>query len=158
MTTHRYRCALLGRVHHQARALRLEGSRWRTMLMCMTGKQSCKELDTDELQRVAKILEQMVAGTDPDAPPAILVSSSPALPPALHPTPRQWGLLDELARQMGWDGVYDERLRGFVIRTTSCMALEAMTRRQVSACITGLMCWQEQIKGKRDANPQQGRK
>ncbi|ECI5747495.1 DUF1018 domain-containing protein [Salmonella enterica subsp. enterica] len=154
MTTKSYRCALLGRAHQLAKSLHLEGDAWRTMLMCLSGKRSCKDLDADALQRVVRTLEQMAAGTDPDEPETPLMASCDAIPPALRPTQRQWVMLDELARRMGWEGVRDERLRGFVARTTSCHAPEALTRRQVSACITGLMRWCEQVRGRRDADPQ----
>jgi hypothetical protein len=154
MTANRYRNALLGQAHKLAKALRLEGEAWRTMLMCLSGRRSCKDLDTDALKQVVRVLEQMAAGTDPDEPETPLIASCDAIPPAQRPTQRQWAMLDELARRMGWEGVRDERLRGFVARTTSCHAPEALTRRQASTCITGLLRWCEQVRAKHDANQQ----
>ncbi|EBQ9987694.1 hypothetical protein DSF30_13725 [Salmonella enterica subsp. enterica serovar Oranienburg] len=154
MPTTRNRNALLGRAHHLARALRLEGDSWRTMLMCLSGRRSCKDLDTDALQRLVRTLEKMAAGTDPDEPETPLMASCEAIPPAMRPTPRQWAMLNELALRMGWSGVRDERLRGFMARTTACTAPEALTRRQASACITGLLRWCEQVRGKQDTDTQ----
>ncbi|EAU9424057.1 DUF1018 domain-containing protein [Salmonella enterica] len=154
MTSTRYRNALLGRAHQLARTLRLEGESWRTMLMCLSGRRSCKDLDTDALQQVVSTLEKMVAGIDPDGPETPPMASSEAIPPAMRPTPRQWALMNELACQMGWGGVCDERLRGFVMRTSSCHTPEELTRRQASACITGLLRWCMQVRGKRGSDPQ----
>lgn len=147
MKTNR-RNALLGRVHQLAKALHLEGDSYRTVLLCHTGKRSCKDLDLTALQSFIKALEQLAEGDGPDDQSNAPVASSAALPPAMRPTPKQWETLAGLARAMGWEGLRDERLWAFVERTTAAYTLEDMTRHQVSTCITGLLHWQKQIKNK----------
>lgn len=148
MTDNRTRNALIGRVHQLAKMLQLGDRDYRAMLLCHTGKQSCKDLCLPELTRFIKTLEKMLDRIDPDTntPQSFIISLG--VPPEVRPTPRQWEMLGGLSRKMGWSGLADPRFLAFVARTTTSDVLEGLTRRQVSHCITGLRAWHEQIKAK----------
>ena len=63
------RQSLLARVHVLAKSLSLDESRYRTILLCFTGQQSCRVLGAEKLQHLIAVLETMEHGNDPDNTP-----------------------------------------------------------------------------------------
>lgn len=147
MKTANPRAAMLAKAHLLAKQLGLEGESYRTYLLCITGKRSCRECDEQELQRVIAALQQLISGGDPDQVQARLPTTR-RLPAGAIPTLRQWETLVGLAASMGWSGLEDPRLLAFAQRTAHVNSIHELSRTQISACITGLLNWQTQLKAK----------
>lgn len=153
MKTANPRPAMLAKVHVLAKQVGLEGESYRTYLLCITGKRSCGECDLNELQRFIAALQQLVSGNDPDQiQPHAPVRAMRRLPTGASPTLRQWETLLGLAASMGWSGLEDPHLLAFAQRTAHINCIHELSRTQISACITGLLNWQAQIKAKGTRN------
>lgn len=61
-----------------------------------------------------------------------------------RPTSAQWAKIGGLSRDLGWNGLEDERLQGFVRRTAKVANARFMSRSQASKIITGLEQWVRQ--------------
>ena len=152
----------LARVHVLAKSLSLDESRYRTILLCFTGQQSCRVLGAEKLQHLIAVLETMEHGNDPDNTPprangAVLVASE-LWPLSVQPTINQWNTLDELTRSIGWSGLRDSRMLAFVKHTTTQERLEAISRIEASHCITGLIKWRKSLhRSNSDVNGMRGK-
>lgn len=58
-----------------------------------------------------------------------------------RPSSAQWGRIAALSRKMGWRGLEDERLRGFVRRTAKVDNPRFISRAQATKVISGLEKW-----------------
>lgn len=152
MKTANPRPALLAKAHVLAKQIGLEGESYRTYLLCITGKRSCKDCDLKELQHFIGALQKLVSGDDPDQVSSVPPRAAKRLPAGMIPTLRQWETLLGLAVTMDWTGLEDQRLLAFVQRTAHVNTVHELSRTQISACITGLLNWQAQIKAKGAGN------
>ncbi|WP_416199270.1 MAG: hypothetical protein ACFWT5_14870 [Pseudomonas helleri] len=142
------RQSLSAMAHILSEKIGLEGESYRTYLMCITGKTSCSDCDVETLQRFVDALMMQLNGIDPDQPKRAVERSFKRRPTNAIPTLRQWETLLGLAVRMGWTGLEDAKLLAFVQRTAHVEIVHDLTKSQISACITGLMNWQAQIKAK----------
>ena len=71
-----------------------------------------------------------------------------------RPTEAQWAEIERLTLAMGWSGLEDGALRGFVRRTCEVEDARFITRGQATALISGLRRWLAQRQrhaGRREA-------
>jgi len=61
-----------------------------------------------------------------------------------RPTSQQWAKIGGLSRDLGWDGLEDERLQSFVRRTAKISNARFLNRAKASDVITGLEQWVRQ--------------
>lgn len=136
------RKSMLARIHILAGEIGLDDDGYRTYLQCITGKRSCADCSGGQLAHVIRSMEEIHPGGNgkPIMPPR--------LPPSMRPTMRQWETLLGLARTMGWDGFEDQRLLAFARRTARVETIGELSRVKISACITGLMKWQGELRRK----------
>lgn len=142
------RQSLSAMAHILSEKIGLEGESYRTYLLCITGKTSCSDCDVEALQRFVDTLMMQFNGIDPDQPKKVAERSFKRRPTNAIPTLRQWETLLGLAVRMGWTGLEDAKLLAFVQRTAHVEIVHDLSKLQISACITGLMNWQAQIKAK----------
>lgn len=142
------RQALTAMAHILAEKAGFHGEIYRTYLLCITGKTSCKDCDLEALQRFVDALMMQVNGVDPDQPQKAAERSFRRRPANAIPTMKQWKALLGLAVNMGWTGLEDARLLAFVQRTAHIDSVHDLTKAEISACITGLMNWQSQLRAK----------
>lgn len=61
-----------------------------------------------------------------------------------RPTDTQWARLAILAKERGWQGLADPRLKAFVVRTAKISSPRFLTRLTMTRCITGMERWASQ--------------
>lgn len=146
------RQALTAMAHILAEKIGLHGESYRTYLLCLTGKTSCSDCDLEALQRFVDALMLQMNGVDPDQPQKAVQRCSRRRPANAIPTLKQWKTLLGLAVNMGWTGLEDARLLAFVQRTAHIDSVHDLTKKEISACITGLMNWQSQLRAKQGSD------
>lgn len=104
-----------------------------------TGKRSAGKLTTDE--RIALIKTLLREGLIPDRGRG---GKGQTAAGDERPTPAQWNRIGGLARKMGWNGLEDQALQGFVRRTAKVSNARFMSRAQASKVILGLEHWLQQ--------------
>ncbi|MBC7953153.1 MAG: regulatory protein GemA [Rhodospirillaceae bacterium] len=97
------------------------------------GKRSCAHMSDTQLKAVAAALE--AKGAYPDKTKG---GSGDG-----RPTEAQRRKLAALARDMGWDGLKDDRLVAFVTRTAGVDDLRFLTRTAMTDVITGMERWRD---------------
>ncbi len=146
------RQGLSAMAHILSKQVGLEGDSYRTYMLCITGKTSCVDCDLETLQRFVEALKLLAGGVDPDQAPKAAKSGIRRHVAGNIPTLRQWETLLGLTVNMGWMGLEDTRLLAFVQRTAHVEAVQELSKKQISACITGLMNWQNQLRAKLGTN------
>lgn len=129
------RRVLLGLAHKAAAQLGMDEETRRAAQMAFCGKASLR--DYSDSQLIAWCWELKRRGAD---------IGIPAPPPRGgagwgRPTDTQWAEIERLALRMGWSGLDDEALRGFVRRTCEVEDARFITRGQATAIISGLRRW-----------------
>lgn len=132
------RAALLGKVHALAKKLGYDEATYRTVLLTQTGKSSCRDMSHKQLSRLAEALDCLSKGrTLPDTGKAPKASEN-GLAGQTLPTPKQWETLAGLSVRAGWGGLHDFRLLAFARHTAKVAELGELSRKTMSAVITGL--------------------
>ena len=126
---------LLGLAHKAAAQLGMDEETRRAAQMAFAGKASLR--DFSDAQLVGWCWELKRRGAD---------IGIPAPPPRGsagwgRPTDTQWAEIERLALRMGWSGLDDGALRGFVRRTCEVEDARFITRGQATAVISGLRRW-----------------
>ena len=129
------RRVLLGVAHKAAAQLGMDEETRRAAQMAFCGKASLR--DYTDAQLIAWCWELKRRGAD---------IGIPAPPPKGgggwgRPTDTQWAEIERLALRMGWSGLDDGALRGFVRRTCDVADVRFLTRGQATAVISGLRRW-----------------
>jgi hypothetical protein len=126
---------LLGLAHKGAKQLGMDEDTRRAAQAAFAGHASLRDF-TDQ-QLLAWCWELKRRGAD---------IGIPAPPPKGgagwgRPTDTQWAEIERLALRMGWSGLDDGALRGFVRRTCDVADARFLTRAQATAVILGLRRW-----------------
>lgn len=126
---------LLGLAHKAASQLGMDEETRRAAQMAFAGKASLR--DFSDAQLVGWCWELKRRGAD---------IGIPAPPPRGgagwgRPTEQQLAEIERLALAMGWSGLDDGALRGFVRRTCEVEDVRFITRGQATAVISGLRRW-----------------
>lgn len=126
---------LLGVAHKAAAQLGMDEEKRRAAQMAFAGKASLR--DFSDAQLVGWCWELKRRGAD---------IGIPAPPPRGgagwgRPTGAQLAEIERLALAMGWSGLDDGALRGFVRRTCEVEDVRFITRGQATAVISGLRRW-----------------
>ena len=129
------RRVLLGVAHKAAAQLGMDEETRRAAQMAFAGKASLR--DFSDAQLVGWCWELKRQGAD---------IGIPAPPPRGgagwgRPTEQQLAEIERLALAMGWSGLDDGALRGFVRRTCEVEDVRFITRGQATAVISGLRRW-----------------
>ncbi|MCX2788368.1 regulatory protein GemA [Vibrio sp. Sgm 5] len=107
---------------------------YRRVLINMTGKASCKEMNHQELESVIQHLRQFGYLSSYARP---VTTTNPS-----RPTDTQWRKLAALCYAKGWQaGLKDPALKAFVKRTAGVSNVRFLTRKTISDVITGLEKW-----------------
>lgn len=129
------RRVLMGLAHKAAAQLGMDDETRRAVQQAVTGKASCKDMSEAELRRL--LWHYKAKGADIGIPgPAPRGGQG-----WTRPTPWQWVEIERLALRMGWSGLDDGALRGFVRRTCDVADVRFLTRAQATAVISGLRRW-----------------
>lgn len=113
-----------------------------------TGRRSAGDLNPDERIRFIKQLRR-----DGLIPERARGGIGATVGGAERPTPAQWAKIGGLSRSMGWNGLEDQKLRSFVLRTAKVNSPRFMSREQASKVILGLEEWVRQRSEGGDAMP-----
>lgn len=132
------RRVLLGVAHKAAAQLGMDEETRRAAQMAFCGKASLR--DYTDAQLIAWCWELKRRGAD---------IGIPAPPPRGgagwgRPTEAQLAEIERLALAMGWSGLDDGALRGFIRRTCAVDDVRFVTRGQATAVISGLRRWAAQ--------------
>jgi hypothetical protein len=135
MQTRERRRQLLGLAHKAALQLGMDEETRRAAQMAFCGKASLR--DYTDSQLIAWCWELKRRGAD---------IGIPAPPPRGaqgwgRPTEAQLAEVERLALRMGWSGLDDGALRGFIRRTCGADDVRFITRGQATAVINGLRRW-----------------
>ncbi len=106
-----------------------------------TGRRSAGDLNSDERIRFIKQLRR-----DGLIPEKARGGTGRTSGGADRPTSAQWAKIGGLARSLGWKGLEDPALQGFVRRTVKVGSSRFLTRDQASKVILGLEAWVSQGK------------
>lgn len=126
---------LLGLAHKGAAQLGMDEETRRAAQAAFAGKASLRDF-TDQ-QLLAWCWELKRRGADigiPGPPPKAGLGWD-------RPTEAQWTEIERLCMAMGWSGLDDVALRGFVRRTCAVDDLRFVTRGQATAIVSGLRRW-----------------
>lgn len=126
---------LLGLAHKAAAQLGMDEETRRAAQKAFAGKASLRDYTDAEL--VAWCWELKRRGADigiPGPPPKAGLGW-------WRPTEAQWAEIERLSLAMGWSGLDDGALRGFVRRTCGVDDARFITRSQATAIISGLRRW-----------------
>lgn len=134
------RNTLIGLVHLGFARLNYTDDEYRDCLERMTDKRSCKDLTDDQLEQLVVRFRNLGVLEEPRRP-ARKYRGGDGIN---RPTPKQWAMLDRLARELGYDGLEDTGLAAFVRRTAKVDSPRFLTRGTISKVITGLQRWAEQ--------------
>lgn len=140
------RNTLIGLVHLGFARLNYSDDEYRDCLERMTGKRSCKALTDNQLDQLVGHFRKLGVLEEPRQP-ARKYRGGDGIN---RPTPKQWTMLDRLARELGYDGLEDVGLAAFVRRTVKVDSPRFLTRGTISKVITGLQRWAEQKAAKAD--------
>lgn len=126
---------LLGLAHKAAAQLGMDEETRHAAQMAFAGKASLR--DFSDAQLVGWCWELKRRGAQ---------IGIPAPPPKAglgwgRPTEAQWAEIERLCMAMGWSGLDDGVLRGFVRRTCGVEDARFLTRGQATALIAGLRRW-----------------
>ncbi|MEO1750700.1 regulatory protein GemA [Thiofaba sp. EF100] len=128
------RRVLLGLAHKAAQQLGMDEDTRRAAQRAFCGKESLR--DYSDSQLIAWCWELKRRGAE---------IGIPAPPPRGggwgRPTEPQLGEIERLALAMGWAGLDDGALRGFIRRTCGADDVRFITRGQATAVINGLRRW-----------------
>ncbi|MBX9635207.1 MAG: regulatory protein GemA [Magnetospirillum sp.] len=124
---------LIAKIKMGVKALGLDDDIYRDFLAMHGGKRSCTDLTDAGLKKVADALE--AKGAYPDKSRGGCGDD--------RPTEAQRRKLAALSRERGWDGLKDDRLVSFVIRTANVNSLRFLTRAAMTDVITGLERWRD---------------
>lgn len=129
------RRALLGLAHKAALQLGMDEDTRRAAQMAFAGRASLR--DYSDSQLIAWCWELKRRGAQIGIPgPAPRGGSGWG-----RPTEAQLAEIERMALAMGWSGLDDGALRGFVRRTCSVEDVRFITRAQATAVISGLRRW-----------------
>lgn len=132
------RRVLLGLAHKGAVQLGWDDAFRREQQARLTGKASCRDMSDGQLLAWCWHLKSL--GADIGIP-----GQMPRGGIRLdRPTPSQLAALERLALAMGWDGLDDARVAGFVRRTATVDNIRFLSRANATACIAGLTRWARQ--------------
>jgi len=139
---------LLGLAHKAAAQLGMDEDARRAAQMAYAGKASLRDFTDSQL--IGWCWELKRRGADigiPGPPPRGGMGWE-------RPTEAQWAEIERLTLAMGWSGLEDGALRGFVRRTCEVEDARFITRGQATALISGLRRWLAQRQrhaGRREA-------
>lgn len=132
------RKVLLGLAHQAAVQLGWDEEFRRERQRAVTGHASCRDMTDAQLTGWCWYLKDLGADIGIPGPPRRNGLR------ADRPTNSQWAALERWAERIGWGGLDDERLRGFVRRTAGVSDVRFLTRAQATQVITGLKRWAQQ--------------
>lgn len=135
------RRVLLGLAHKAAAQLGMDDETRRAAQMAFAGKASLRDFSDSQLAGWCWELKRRGADIGIPGPvPRGGVGFG-------RPTQGQIAEIERLALAMGWSGLDDGALRGFIRRTCAVDDLRFMTKAQATGVITGLRRWKESRKG-----------
>lgn len=121
-------------VHIAKHKLGLNDETYRAWLLKNTGKSSCKDLSDHELTVLVSALRSN--GALDDAP-----FNAHTVRAADKPTPAQWGKMETLARQIGFDDVISPPFCNWVKNTAKVDNPRFLSKQGISDVIAGLERW-----------------
>lgn len=132
------RRVLLGLAHKGAAQLGWDDAFRREQQARLTGHASCRDMTDAQLLAWCWRLKSLGAdiGVPGQVPRGGLRLD--------RPTTGQLAALERLALALGWEGLDDARLLGFVRRTVEVDSLRFLTRGNATHCIAGLTRWARQ--------------
>jgi len=125
---------LLAQLHIALNAGSTADKEYRDWLEAYWGVRSSADLDPPQLREAIAHLTA----------PGWLESAMRGDPGKGRPTPKQWTLLEALARSMEWNGLDAPELAAFLKRTAKVDSPRFLTRKGATHVITGLNKWIEQ--------------
>jgi phage gp16-like protein len=134
-TTKTRRQALLAQIHIGRKRWGISEEQYRDWLQYQTGQRSCGELSDLMLEIVAEAVRSS----------GMLDAGARGGSGEDRPTDKQWAKLGWLARQMGWNGLSDERMNTFVKHMVKVESTRFLTRDGARDVIAGLTRWREYL-------------
>ena len=124
---------LLALAHMAAARLGLDEDERRDVQREVGGAASCRDMSDASLRKLLWHYKRLGADIFVPGPATAELKN--------RPTAAQMREIERLSFAMGWDGLEDARLSGFVKRTARVEAARFLTRRGATRVILGLSAW-----------------